>query len=103
MLSVLVLRLSDAYGMVAILALFAIVWGADIGAYFTGRAIGGPKLAPRISPNKTWSGFAGGLVAGIVAGMVVLRISGLPVSLALVLLAVRWRWFPSPVTSSKAI
>ncbi len=81
--SVLVLRLSDSYGLVAILALFAIVWGADIGAYFTGRALGGPKLAPRISPNKTWSGFAGGITTGIIAGLLVLRIAGLPLSLAL--------------------
>lgn len=84
--SVLALRLSDSHGLVAILALFAIVWGADIGAYFTGRALGGPKLAPRISPNKTWSGFAGGLLTGIVAGMLVLRIAGLPISFALILL-----------------
>jgi phosphatidate cytidylyltransferase len=84
--SVLVLRLSDAYGLVAILALFAIVWGADIGAYFTGRALGGPKLAPRISPNKTWSGFAGGITTGIVAGLLVLRIAGLPLSFALAVL-----------------
>jgi phosphatidate cytidylyltransferase len=86
LVSVLVLRLSDQLGLVAILALFAIVWGADIGAYFTGRALGGPKLAPRISPNKTWSGFSGGVTAGIIAGMLVLRIAGLPFSLPLVAL-----------------
>jgi phosphatidate cytidylyltransferase len=43
--------------------LFMIVWSADTAAYFTGRAIGGPKLAPSISPGKTWAGFAGGLIA----------------------------------------
>ena len=42
--------------------LFAVTWAADIGAYATGRLIGGPKLWPRISPNKTWAGFVGGLV-----------------------------------------
>ena len=48
---------------------FAIVWATDIGAYFAGRAIGGPKLAPAISPGKTWAGFYGGIVAAtIVAG-----------------------------------
>lgn len=41
----------------------AVVWACDTGAYFAGRAIGGPKLAPGISPNKTWAGFAGGIVA----------------------------------------
>ncbi len=42
--------------------LLAIVWATDIGAYIFGRLIGGPKLAPRISPNKTWAGFCGGLI-----------------------------------------
>jgi phosphatidate cytidylyltransferase len=43
----------------------AIVWACDSGAYFAGRAIGGPKLAPRISPNKTWSGAIGGILSAI--------------------------------------
>jgi phosphatidate cytidylyltransferase len=53
------------HGLLAILFLFAVVWASDVFAYFTGRALGGPKLAPRISPNKTWSGFCGGLVGGM--------------------------------------
>jgi len=48
-------------GIYAVLVVLLSVWGADIAAYFTGRAIGGPKLAPAISPNKTWSGAIGGL------------------------------------------
>ncbi len=54
-------------GFAAILFLFAAVWATDIFAYFTGRAIGGPKLAPSISPGKTWSGAVGGTVFAVLA------------------------------------
>ena len=55
-------------GLPAILLLFAIVWTTDILGYFAGRAFGGPKLCPAISPKKTWSGaIAGALGAAIVA------------------------------------
>lgn len=47
----------------------AVVWATDIGAYFAGRAIGGPKIAPSISPSKTWAGLAGGMIAAAVVGM----------------------------------
>lgn len=76
--SVSILRLSDAYGLSVIFFLFAVVWGADIGAYFAGRALGGPKLAPSISPNKTWSGFCGGMAAGVAFGLLILTIAGQP-------------------------
>ena len=52
--------------------LLAVVWGADTGAYACGRIIGGPKLAPAISPKKTWSGAVGGLVSGVGASAAVL-------------------------------
>ncbi|WP_349434153.1 phosphatidate cytidylyltransferase [Pararhizobium sp. A13] len=58
-------------GLVAMIFIFAVVWATDILAYFTGRAIGGPKLAPRISPGKTWSGAIGGTVSGVIAGVAV--------------------------------
>ncbi|MFP5329304.1 MAG: phosphatidate cytidylyltransferase [Alphaproteobacteria bacterium] len=50
-------------GIALVLWVFILVWSVDIGAYFAGRAIGGPKLAPAVSPNKTWAGFYGGIVA----------------------------------------
>lgn len=49
--------------------LILVIWGTDIGAYLAGRLIGGPKLAPRISPGKTWSGAIGGLLAGAAVGV----------------------------------
>ena len=63
------LRGADQNGLFMILWLFCVVWSADSGAYFFGRAIGGPKFAPKISPKKTWAGFLGGiLTAAILAG-----------------------------------
>lgn len=47
---------------------FVVAWASDIVAFLVGSAVGGPKLWPRFSPNKTWSGFIGGLVAGTLAG-----------------------------------
>jgi len=49
---------------------FAVAWSSDIMAYFVGSLVGGPKLWPRFSPNKTWSGFFGGLMAGATAGVI---------------------------------
>ena len=55
-------------GMTAALWVFAMVWATDIGAYFAGRSFGGARLAPTISPSKTWSGLFGGMVAALVVG-----------------------------------
>jgi phosphatidate cytidylyltransferase len=63
-LALLLLR-DHPQGFAATLWTMAIVWVCDSGAYFAGRAIGGPKLAPSISPNKTWAGLVGGLIAAI--------------------------------------
>ena len=54
-------------GMTAALWVFGMVWATDIGAYFAGRAFGGARLAPKISPSKTWSGLIGGMIAALVA------------------------------------
>ena len=66
-----ILRADEAYGFAAILVLFAVVWGTDIGGYFSGRAFGGPKLAAAISPKKTWSGAIGGTIVGIAAAIAI--------------------------------
>src|SRR5208283_1683631 len=63
------LRVSPNFGIAAILWLFAVVWGADIAAYFAGRLIGGPRLWPTVSPGKTWSGAIVGAFAGGVLGL----------------------------------
>lgn len=54
-------RNTAVLGLSSVLFLFLMVWSSDTAAYFTGRSISGPKLAPAISPGKTWSGFFGGL------------------------------------------
>lgn len=61
-LSILFLR-DGALGAIGVFLLFVIVWATDIGAYITGRVVGGPKLWPAVSPNKTWSGLAGGVAS----------------------------------------
>lgn len=71
------LRNDPGLGFAAIMFLFVIVWLTDIAAYFVGRAIGGPKLVPQISPNKTWSGAIGGTVAGVLGGVLVAKYFGI--------------------------
>jgi len=58
----LILFSTPVFGMTLAIMLIAAVFGTDIGAYFAGRSIGGPKIAPRISPSKTWSGLFGGMI-----------------------------------------
>jgi phosphatidate cytidylyltransferase len=63
------LRFLPDIGAAAVIVLLLVIWASDIGAYVVGRAVGGPKLAPRISPGKTWSGAIGGLVAAVAVGV----------------------------------
>lgn len=68
-----IVRSDPDHGFAAIVFIFAVVWGTDIGGYFAGRAVGGPKLAVSISPKKTWSGAIGGTVVGVVAAIAVAK------------------------------
>lgn len=58
-------RLDQTHGFVALILILLVVWVTDIGGYFAGRGIGGPKLWPRVSPKKTWAGALGGFTASI--------------------------------------
>lgn len=77
-LALILIRQSPEYGLFAVFWLFAVVWSADTLAYVFGRLIGGPKLAPAISPNKTWAGMVGAIVGGIVASAVMGWYAALP-------------------------
>lgn len=62
------LRADPSHGLEAVLFLLVVVWMTDIGGYIFGRSIGGPRLAPAISPGKTWAGALGGLLLAALAG-----------------------------------
>lgn len=75
------------YAFSAMMFVMIIVWMTDIFAYAGGRLVGGPRVCPAISPNKTWSGAIAGTVAGVIGGIVVARCFGLPNVAALGLIA----------------
>ncbi len=77
-LAVLWIRELPGFGLSMIVWVFIVVWSTDIGAFFAGRAIGGPKLAPSISPHKTISGLVGGMISAGLAGWAWVRFSGVP-------------------------
>ncbi len=86
-LSLLWLRADPVAGRANLVFVMLLVWASDIGAYFAGRAMGGPKLAPRISPGKTWSGSAGGVLAAALTGLTVAWAFEAGVSAGVVVLA----------------
>jgi len=80
-LSLILLREESLGGSLPLLLfLLAAVWATDIGAYFAGRQIGGPKLAPRLSPSKTWAGMLGGMLAAATVGAILAFFYTFPVS-----------------------
>jgi phosphatidate cytidylyltransferase len=82
------LRGDEPMGFLAVLFIFLVVWATDTAAFIAGRVIGGPKLAPRISPQKTWAGLAGGVAAaGFTAAVFALFTATQPGFLLLVGLA----------------
>jgi phosphatidate cytidylyltransferase len=67
-LAILWIRGDDRAGQITLLWTLVLVWAIDTGAYLAGRTIGGPRLAPSISPKKTWAGLGGGLLAAALVG-----------------------------------
>jgi phosphatidate cytidylyltransferase len=87
-LAPIVLRSDGEDGFLAVIFLFAIVWTTDIAAYFIGRAAGGPRLMPPVSPNKTWSGALGGTAAAAVVAVALTAAVGLSGMFAIAVLAI---------------
>jgi phosphatidate cytidylyltransferase len=71
MVAAILVRADAEFGFLALVFVLLVVWGADIGGYFAGRAIGGPKLWPRVSPKKTWAGAIGGLALSLAAAVAI--------------------------------
>lgn len=80
-------RNGESYGAEALFFLVVIIWAADTGAYFFGRLIGGPKLAPRFSPKKTWAGLIGAVLCAALAAIAFGFFEKLPSIVPIVILA----------------
>lgn len=76
MLALVWLRSMPDQGLAIMLWLLMVVWATDVVAYFVGRGVGGPRLAPSISPGKTWSGLCGGMLGAVAVGALVTLVNG---------------------------
>ena len=83
-LALVALRQDHEHGGWIVLGVFVAVWAADIGALLLGRLIGGPKLAPALSPSKTWAGFLGGTAMAALAFALYVALLGGSISNALI-------------------
>lgn len=86
-IALVILREDPAHGIAAIILVMLMVWAADTLAYFAGRIIGGPKLAPAISPKKTWAGLIGAMAGSALAAFAVAKALGLTSAMVLVVIA----------------
>ncbi len=86
-MALVLLRDDPAFGIHAIVWVMVTVWAADTLAYFAGRIIGGPKLAPKLSPKKTWAGLGGAMAGSAIAAILAGLWIGVPGLFALALLA----------------
>jgi phosphatidate cytidylyltransferase len=73
--SMAVLFIHESNGALVVLWMMILIWSMDTGAYFVGKRIGGPKMSPKISPNKTWSGLIGGAITAMVMGHVFVELT----------------------------
>jgi phosphatidate cytidylyltransferase len=87
LLAPMILRGDHAYGFAVIVLLFAVVWTTDVVGYFAGRALGGPKLLPAVSPKKTWSGAIAGTAGAMVVALFVANVFGSFNVLAILIIA----------------
>lgn len=77
--ALIMLRADAPHGLTAVLSVLLVVWTVDTAAFLGGRAIGGPRLWPSISPNKTWAGFISGVGAGVLVGVLLAVWLGAPI------------------------
>ena len=75
-----IIHIMPNFGVNFTLLVLILVWSVDTGAFLAGKTFGGPKLAPAISPNKTWSGFVGGIIFGLGSVVLLTRVMNIEVA-----------------------